>query len=148
MSWLEKLFGSSASGPVYGHGDVPMDRAKPQLIDLLRERGAQRAVIAYDGGHDEGWITELFFSSDPGEGEPDPAASTVIDPDTAYEDFESPDGRLLEAAEAVVSDKWGSFAGEFEVKGRLLVDVATGRVVRSDSISVEDGPFEPQVEEF
>jgi hypothetical protein len=138
----------SASGPVYGLGDVPMDRAKPQLLDLLRQRDARRAVIAYDGGHDEGWITELFFSSDPGEGEPDPAASTVIDPDTAYENFESPDGRLLEAAEAVVSDKWGSFAGEFEVKGRLLIDVESTRIVRRDSISYEDGPFEPEEEEL
>jgi hypothetical protein len=125
-----------------------MDRAKPQLLDLLRERDAQRAVIAYDGGHDEGWITELFFSSDPGEREPDPATSTVIDPDTAYENFESPDGRLLAAAEAVVADKWGSFAGEFEVKGRLLVEVASGHIVRRDSVSYEDGPFEPQEEEL
>jgi hypothetical protein len=148
MSWLKRVFGASSSGPVYGHGDVPMESAKPQLLELLRERDAQRAVIAYDGGHDEGWITELLYSSEPGEGEPDPAASTVIDPDTAYEDFESPDGRLLAAAEAVVSDKWGSFAGEFEVRGRLLVDVASGHIVRRDSVSVEEGPFEPEVEEF
>jgi hypothetical protein len=125
-----------------------MDRAKPQLLDLLRERDAQRAVIAYDGGNDEGWITELFFSSEPGEGEPDPARSTVIDPDVAYENFESPDGKLLEAAEAVISDKWGTFAGEFKVKGRLLIEVESGRIVRRDSVSWEDGPFEPQEEEL
>jgi hypothetical protein len=152
MSWLERALKASRSGPVdgpvYGYGDLPMDRARPKLLDLLRERDAQRAVIAYDGGHDEGWITEFFYSSEPGDEEPDPATSTVVDPDAAFEDFESPDGRLLAAADAVVSDKWGTFAGEFEVKGRLLVDVPSGRIVRRDSLSVEDGPFEPEVEEF
>jgi hypothetical protein len=136
MSRLSRLFGAHSTGPVYGHGEVPLDQAKPHLLELLRERGAANAVIAYDGGHDEGWITELTYDSTP------------VDVDSAYDDFQSPDGRLLEAAEAVVCDKWGTFAGEFEVKGRLLVDVGDGRIERHDSVSVEDGPFEDEDEEL
>ena len=45
-----------------------------------------------------------------------------------------------------MADKWGGFAGEFEVEGRLIVDVDGGRIVRRDAGSVEGDPALTQVE--
>lgn len=158
MSWLRRIFGGKdggdsrgaprrahgeREGPVYGHGDVPLGPAKEQLLELLRERGARSAVIVYEGGNDEGFITEFVFSAaEPGadlervtaETLPDP---TPVDVDEAIEAAGGPDDDLFAAAEAVMCDKWGGFAGEFEVEGRLVVDVENGRIVRYDVVSVE-----------
>ena len=79
----------------------------------------------------------------PGDSLPDAQA---VDIDRAIEGAGGPDDELFEAAEAVMCDKWGSFAGEFEVEGRLLVDVESGRIVRRDSISVEGDPAQTEVE--
>jgi hypothetical protein len=148
MTWFSRLFGSE-QGPVYGRGELPFDRARDELLARLQERDARRAVIGYDGGNDEGWLTELVLSDQPFEGEPETWSSvtgSTVDVDAAYDDFETPDGKLVEAAEAVVCDKWGSFAGEFHVDGRVFVDVDSGRIVRRDAVSVEDGPVETDVE--
>ena len=168
MSWLRRIFGgdSAASaelsqarrahepdeGPVYGHGEVPLEPAKAQLLELLRERGARSAVIVYEGGNDEGWITAFEYSAvglgaDPedwsGESLSDGQA---VDVDAAMEAAGGPDDALFEAAEAVMCDKWGSFAGEFEVEGRLVIDVDGGRIARRDVVSVEDGPAGTEIE--
>jgi hypothetical protein len=163
MSWLRRIFGGgggdsprrahrSGSGPVYGHGDVPLEPARAELLALLRERGARSAVIVYEGGHDEGWMTSFEYSAealgaDPEEwtGEALPSAQAV-DIDSAIDAAGGPDDALFEAAEAVMCDKWGSFAGEYEVEGRLVIDVDGGRIVRRDVVSVEDGPPGTEVE--
>jgi hypothetical protein len=171
MSWLRRIFGGgdpspgndgtpgvprrahdSHEGPVYGHGDVPFEPAKENLLTLLRERGAHSAVIVYEGGNDEGWITSFEYSAvalgvDPadwsGEALPD---SQVVDIDSAIEAAGGADDALFEAAEAVMCDKWGSFAGDFEVEGRLVVDVDSGRIVRRDVFAVEGGRAETEIE--
>lgn len=168
MSWLRRIFGGGTSvsgehsrprrahgrkeGPVYGHGEVPLEPAKAQLFELLRERGARSAVIVYEGGNDEGWITAFQYSAaglgaDPESWSGDrlPEAQAV-DVDAAMEAAGGPDDALFEAAEAVMCDKWGSFAGEFEVEGRLVVDVESGRIVRRDVVRVEEGPAGTEVE--
>jgi len=118
----------------------------------LRARGARSALIAYEGGNDEGWITRLEYSSaalgaDPtewsGDALPDGKA---IDIDRAIEASGGPDDDLFEAAEAVMCDKWGGFAGEFEVDGRLIVDVDGGRIARRDAVSVEGDPALTELE--
>jgi hypothetical protein len=43
-------------------------------------------------------------------------------------------------------DKWGGFAGEFEVEGRLIVDVDGGRIARRDAVSVEGDPAVTELE--
>lgn len=149
MSGLRRILGLG-SGPVYGRGDEPLEQAKEELLSLLRDRGARSAVIVYDGGHDEGFITELRHSEEALAGEPtewtDLAVGSAVDVDGAYDDPDTADGKLLEAAMNVMCDKWGSFAGEFEVQGRLLVDVDSGRIARRDAVSVEEGPKETEVE--
>ncbi len=165
MSWLRRILGgrggdSAAArrahepdeGPVYGHGDVPLEPAKTRLLELLRERGARSAAIRYEGGHDEGWMTAFEYSASAlgaapeewaGDALPD---ATLVDVDAAMEAAGGPDDALFEAAEAVMCDKWGSFAGEYEVEGRLLIDVDAGRIVRRDAVSVEEGPPETELE--
>jgi hypothetical protein len=171
MSFLRRIFGGGedgeeradererphraheeGSGPVYGHGEEPLSRSKPELLSLLRERGARTALIIYDGGNDEGGVSGLSFSVEPLGAEPaewegdELPAATEVDVESAYEDWDGPEGRFLQAAEAVVCDKWGSFAGEFEVTGRLVVDVDSGRIARIDDVAVEDYPPEREVE--
>jgi hypothetical protein len=173
MSWLRRLFGSGdgatrgssatpeprrahgrAAGPVYGQADVPLERAKAQLLELLRERGARSAVIEYDGGQDEGFMTSFEFSRAPLAAEPTEWSGSLPDPtavdiDAALEASGTPDQTLYEAAEAVMCDKWGTFAGSFEVEGRLVVDVDSGRIARIDVVKVwEDyeGDDEPSAE--
>ena len=168
MSWLRRILRGSDSpsadpgerrrahaageGPVYGQGDIPLEPARAQLLKLLRERGARSALIVYEGGNDEGWITEFSYSSAPlgadpaawtGETLPD---ATVVDIDAAIEAKGGPDDELFEAGEGVMADKWGGFAGEFEVEGRLIVDVDGGRIVRRDAVSVEGDPTVTEVE--
>ena len=166
MSWLRRIFGGGEgeprpsrahgwrSGPVYGHGDVPLEPAKAELLELLRERGARSAVIVYEGGNDEGWMTSFEYSTAPlgappgewgGDGLPDAVA---VDVDAAIDASGGPDDALFAAAEAVMCDKWGSFAGEYEVEGRLVIDVDGSRIVRRDVISIEDGPPGTEVEAF
>ena len=165
MSWLRRIFGGGGGddgaprrahgrdeGPDYGHGEVALESAKAALLAALRERGARSAVIVYEGGNDEGWITEFAYSSAPlgadpaewaGDALPD---ATVVDIDAAIEAAGGPDDDLFEAGEAVMADKWGGFAGEFEVEGRLIVDVDSGRIARRDAVSVEGDAAVTEVE--
>lgn len=161
MSRLRRIFGGGDAprraharhaGPVYGHGDVPLEPAKTQLLALLRERDARSAVIVYEGGNDEGWMTSFEYSPAPLGVAPEewsggtlPEAQAV-DIDSAIDAAGGPDDALFAAAEAVMCDKWGTFAGEFEVDGRLVIDVDTGRIARRDVVSVEEGPAETELE--
>ena len=166
MSWLRDLFGGGGDredgdekptrahepgeGPVYGHGDVPLDRAKADLLRLLRERGARSALIAYDGGNDEGWITSFAWSEaalPPGLGGGELPEAHAVDVERAVEAAGGPDDTLFEAAEAVMCDKWGGFAGEFAVRGRLLVDVDAGTIVREDDVWLFDESDYDELEE-
>ena len=146
-----------AEGPVYGRADVPLERAKAQLLALLHDRGARSAVIEYDGGQDEGFINSFEFSGVPLAVEPTAWSGSLPDPtavdiDAALEATGAPDQALYEAAEAVMCDKWGSFAGEFEVEGRLVVDVDSGTIARIDAVKVwedfegDEPPAEREVE--
>jgi hypothetical protein len=164
MSWLRRIFGGgdgesrprrahgSRTGPIYGHGDVPLEPAKAELLALLRERGARSAVIVYEGGNDEGWMTSFEYSAASLGAEPQDWAGAglpeaqAVDIDGAMDASGGPDDALFAAAEAVMCDKWGSFAGEFEVEGRLVIDVDTGRIARRDVISVEGDPPGTEVE--
>src|SRR5688572_4569310 len=156
MSWLRRIFGGgdgesrprrahgSRTGPIYGHGDVPLEPARAELLALLRERGARSAVIVYEGGHDEGWMTSFEYSAEPLGADPEewtgeklPSAQGV-DIDGAIDAAGGADDALFAAAEAVMCDKWGSFAGEYEVEGRLVVDVGSGRIARRDVVTVDE----------
>jgi hypothetical protein len=173
MSWLRRLFGGGGAeeggdersaverilGPSgsrhTGRGERPLPEAKAELLDALRARGARSAIVSYDGGNDEGGVTEITVSREPLPDDPlrfavgTLPAGESFDVDAFYEGGGSPeDQRLFEAAEAVVCDKWGSFAGEFEVRGRLVVDVDSGCIARHDAMrTTEDDPYDEESDE-
>jgi hypothetical protein len=137
MSFFRKLFGDGSGG---GRGERPLAVAKPELLRLLRERGARSALIAYDGGHDEGGVTEIWISTEPLGAEPRKWSGDALPNAQQLEvDWdEMGKGGLLDAAMDVVSDKWGGFAGEFFVKGRLVVDVDAGSIARHDDAWLDE----------
>ena len=155
MSWLRRIFGGS-DRPDDGDGDhgapaVRRSEGKAALLELLRARGARSALVTYDGGNDEGGVASIAVSGEPlaepaesWEGTTLPGSTDVLWGDWSEEgaaDYGSrplADERLLAAAEAVVCEKWGSFAGEFQVEGRLVVDVDGDRIVRQDVSWVTD----------
>ena len=152
MSWLRRIFGGSE--PADGDGGAPAARpsdGKAAFLELLRARGARSALVTYDGGNDEGGVASISVSGEPlsepaegWEGTTLPGSSEVLWGDwseegaAAYGSRPLADERLLAAAEAVVCEKWGSFAGEFQVEGRLVVDVDGDRIVRQDVAWVTD----------
>jgi hypothetical protein len=114
-------------------------QARTELLRLLRERGARSALVVYDGGNDEGAVTAIRLSREPLGVDPSewtmpdlaPAEEVAID-DDATDD-------LYDAALWVVAGKWRSFAGLFFVKGRLVVDVDSGRIARHDDVWAPNG---------
>ena len=151
MSWLRRIFGGSDEG---GDSGAPVARAsegKAPFLELLRARGARSALVVYDGGNDEGGVASIAVSAEPLGGVPEswngttlPGSSEVLWGDWSEEGADADgsrsveDERLLAAAEAVVCEKWGSFAGEFQVEGRLVVDVDAERIARQDVSWITD----------
>lgn len=152
MSWLRRIFGGSAGGSDDTASAPAASAGKDALLELLRARGARSALVAYDGGNDEGGVASIAVSTER-LGEPVerwqgttlPGGEDVLWGDwsehgaASYGTRPDADERLLEAAEAVVCEKWGSFAGEFEVEGRLVVDVDAGAVARQDVSWITEG---------
>ena len=154
MSWLRRIFGGSErsdDGGGSGTRSATPSEGKATLLELLRARGIRSALVVYDGGNDEGGVASIAVSGEPlaepaesWEGTTLPGSSEVVWGDwseegaAAYGSRPDADERLLEAAEAVVCEKWGSFAGEFQVEGRLVVDVDGDRIARQDVSWITD----------
>jgi hypothetical protein len=150
VSWLRRIFGGS-DRPAAGREPAPPGPGKAELLELLRARGARSAVVAYDGGTDEGGVASIAVSPEP-LGVPAEhwqeaslaGGSEVLGGDWSeqgaadYGNRPDADERLLEAAEAVVCEKWGSFAGASPVEGRLVVDGDGERIARQDVSWVTD----------
>jgi hypothetical protein len=153
MSWLRRIFGGDRDrdgGRPDGAPAVRPSAGKAELLELLRARGARAALVTYDGGNDEGGVAMVAVSAEPlgvpaeswqGTGLP---GAEVLWGDwseegaSAFGNRAVEDERLLAAAEAVVCEKWGSFAGEFQVEGRLVVDVDGERIGRQDVSWITD----------
>jgi len=154
VSWLRRIFGGSERSDDRSDLGAPTTRpseGKAALLELLRARGIRSALVVYDGGNDEGGVASIHVSAQPlgdaperWEGTTLPGSSEVVWGDWSEEgaaEYGSrpvEDEQLLAAAEAVVCEKWGSFAGEFQVEGRLVVDVDGDRIARQDVSWVTD----------
>jgi hypothetical protein len=153
MSWLRRIFGGSDRPDGDGDHGAPAVRpseGKAALLELLRARGARSALVVYDGGNDEGGVAMVAVSAEPlgvpaesWQGTELPGAEVLWgdwseEGASAFGNRAVEDERLLAAAEAVVCEKWGSFAGEFQVEGRLVVDVDGDRIVRQDVSWITD----------
>jgi hypothetical protein len=150
VSWLRRILGGS-DRPDDGAPSVRPSEGKARFLELLRDRGIRSALVVYDGGNDEGGVASIAVSGEPLAEPPErwtgatlPGGAEVLWGDWSEEGAgrhgsrPAADERLLEAAEAVVCEKWGSFAGEFQVEGRLVVDVDGERVARQDVSWVTD----------
>lgn len=163
MSWLRRILGGDGRGrgdrELAGAHDLGYETnptaaaaAKADLLRVLRARRAHAALITYDGGHDEGSVSEIVVSEEPLGAAPEEwreatiAGGEPIDMDRAWdvwgkEDLGADDrqlSELLEAADTFIAVKWEGFAGEFEVQGRLVVDVDGERIARHDVVTVDE----------
>ena len=120
---------------------------KLDAFNELRRRGIVRAVVSFSGGNDEGGVEQINLVS---------ASGVNIQLEDYYpgkrwnettQRYESPtssaDEELAAALGEPIYDRYGTFAGEYYVDGRLIWDVATGDVKieadQRDTLDDEDG---------
>jgi hypothetical protein len=112
-----------------------MEMTRAEVFERLRELGAVAAVLPFHGGYDEGFIEGITLQGTEGN------AIAVIHEDyygNAEEPFEGAH-RLAEALSQPVYDEYGSFAGQFEVEGRVIWDVSKATVSMEGS-EAEESP--------
>lgn len=133
------------------YGEVTFNKAR--CLQLLRNRGITHVHMEYSGGNDEGSVdAERFTDAEGNEIKIEYSAYEDQEWDTVSQKWkrlgwfvghgdnkrpatveERNDAELLAQCHAPVYDKYGSFAGEFEVCGTIEIDVAAGAVVMNDS---------------
>jgi hypothetical protein len=109
---------------------------KPRTFELLKKKGAVKAVLTFAGGHDEGQVEEIVLTLESGEevqldtwycggyGMEKNAAGTY-----EYVPLSKPeneDEELADLLEGPINQRYGSWGGEPSTEGRLTWDVATG----------------------
>jgi hypothetical protein len=151
MSWLRRLFRRDDLGrevrEIVDRMQADERRrareARPELLRLLTERGARSAIVVYDGGHDEGFVTAVQISREPLGVAPAKWTGPELSGAEELPDDTSMGGgqaSVFDAAFDVVAGKWGGFAGEFVVKGRLVIDVESGEIARHDDVWIDEEP--------
>ena len=91
-----------------------------EIFSELRKRGATKEVVSFSGGNDEGHAESIRLLS---------GEEVLGDIGQAqYAEPETPDTKLAVAMVVPVYERYGSFAGEFYVRGEVVYDVATGEV--------------------
>ncbi len=123
------------------------ETAKTGLLEQVRTAGAVRLEAGYSGGNDEGGVNDIkLFDAEGGE-LPVPETWITRAPKPDDQPWSIRDGKvheyhpLWEAADAMLSTEFGSWAGDFTAYGTLHADVSTGKVHRSGEQSSynEDG---------
>jgi hypothetical protein len=96
---------------------------KNRVFQLLRLRGASKAVVSFSGGNDEGDVDSIKLT----------IGDEQIDLDVWWEGDQTdhPDKELSVLLAAPVWERYGGFAGDFQVYGIVTFDVAAGTVVMS-----------------
>ena len=109
-----------------------------EVFDALTAMGAAVAEVHYSGGNDDGGAEDIFLRDQNGsllsEGFPSYVDEWKYDPETHRSERRkdlSDKERLQLALEAPVHERWGSFAGEFYVSGKIIWDVAARTVIDS-----------------
>jgi hypothetical protein len=112
--------------------DTPMSRG--EAFAELAARGADRVVVEFSGGNDEGGTDAITLYTG------ETAIGTLP---SWYDADDSPeglvDGRLASALSAPVFDRYRTFAGDFDVHGEVIWDVAARKVrmVKEERASYE-----------
>lgn len=106
---------------------MPDPQTKAKVFEMLRAKGAFKAVLHYQGGNDEGGVDEInLFIKPEGGAEP---VTVDLDPYRAMGD----DHELAELLMEPVESKYGSWAGEFSAYGTLVWDVEADTVELNDN---------------
>jgi len=122
------------------YGAVEMNRT--EVFRRLRELGAVGAIVPFYGGNDEGFTEGITLKGAEG--------NTIVIIQDYYgsveeEPFEGAD-HLAEALSEPVYEEYGSFAGDFEVEGRVIWDVSKGTVSMEGSEVKKDFEAEEESE--
>ncbi len=98
-------------------GNTKMTRS--EAFRELASRGADRAVVAFSGGNDEGGPDSITLYV--GEGELSTLTTWPTGTRTVEEQAED---RLADALSDPIFEAYGTFAGDFDVTGEVIWDVA------------------------
>lgn len=116
---------------------------KDRAFELLRKKGAIRAVCSYNGGNDEGGVDQITLFFPPTAEDEEPIQDLEVwycggytyTADGTYQPASTArteDQELSEILQGPVDEKYGTWAGDFSAYGTLTWDVATGEVVMDD----------------
>lgn len=120
---------------------MPDPATKAKVFEMLKARGATKAVLHYQGGNDEGGVDDVHLFIRPAVGgEP---ISVDLDP---YSYSGGPDAELVALLEEPIDSKYGSWAGEFSAYGTLTWDAEAGTVVLNDNY--DPGNYDSSTEEW
>ena len=101
--------------------ETPMSRA--EAFVELAARGADRAVVEFSGGNDEGGPDAItLFAGENAVGTLPAWYDADVNPDGQA------NGRLVGALSAPVFERYHTFAGDFDVQGEVIWDVAAETV--------------------
>jgi hypothetical protein len=100
---------------------------KVQALQMLKTLNCTKVVIQYYGGNDEGHIQSITFHKEDG---------TEERVDEEYND------EFHQVLCSPIYDKYGSFAGEFNVDGTLTWDVKAGTITdEGDETTPKTEPY-------
>lgn len=119
--------------------------AKSKLLSEMRKLGAVRLEAHYSGGNDEGGVDDVaLFDAEDNKMEA-PKAWIKREPRAGDQPWEIRNGvvneyhPLWEAADAMLSTEFGSWAGDWTAYGILFADTRNGRVHREGEMSSYSG---------
>jgi hypothetical protein len=109
----------------------------PEALRLLQEAGYVKAEVGFEGGDDEGGVTDITVIKSDGTTDTLPSymPATIgrYTKDKGYHEVPNPDhdptiGPLIVELGRPVHDRYHTFAGEFFVQGTVTFDVEAGKV--------------------
>lgn len=112
------------------YGQSP-SRYTADAIQQMNALGAVRMEAHYSGGNDEGGITDIRLFDKAGEPLEAPDYFLERAPKLGDHEWQIHDGKVQEehplwqAANEIMSTKYGTWCGEFHAYGTLFIDVAT-----------------------
>lgn len=107
---------------------------RAEVFAELASRGAERAVVAFSGGNDEGGPDSITLFA-----EEDELSSLSVWPAGERSAEEQREDRLADALSEPVFEVYGTFAGDFDVAGEVVweVDAKTVQMVRDERADYE-----------
>ncbi len=97
------------------------DMTRAQVFEELASRGADRAVLEFSGGNDEGGPDTITLYKGEGRvGGLSPSAYAGVDSTAA----QKAEAELVAWLSQPIYDQYGGFDGDFDVYGELIWDVA------------------------